>query len=152
VAVSPNGANVYITRNPGGAVYQYDVGPAGTLTPKTPSTVPGDSRRYATAVALGPPFAVVASGRGVICRQRTSRTEVNCEITVSVKSAAVAATATLVRHGRTAARLPATTGPRAVRVAVTPTMHVRPGSYTLSLTLSDRHHRRSNLRRLVRLR
>jgi DNA-binding beta-propeller fold protein YncE len=47
VAVSPDGKSVYITGNSGplgnvGEVFQFDVGAGGTLSPKSPATVPAN--------------------------------------------------------------------------------------------------------------
>src|SRR5439155_885281 len=55
VAVSPDGGSVYVANfiggNFGGTVSQYDVGPGGALTPKSPPTVFADHDPSGVAVS-----------------------------------------------------------------------------------------------------
>ena len=58
VAVSPDGGSVYVANfiggNFGGTVSQYDVGPGGALTPKSPPTVFADHDPSGVAARVQP--------------------------------------------------------------------------------------------------
>src|SRR5207237_1438328 len=51
VAVSPDGASVYVTGGNGNIVSQYDVDAGGALTPKSPATVAAGNRPLGVAVS-----------------------------------------------------------------------------------------------------
>jgi DNA-binding beta-propeller fold protein YncE len=51
VAVSPNGASVYVTNDGSNSVSQYDVGAGGALTPKSPPVVAAGSNPKGVAVS-----------------------------------------------------------------------------------------------------
>ena len=51
MAVSPNGASVYVTNSSSDNVSQYDVGAGGALTPKSPATVAAGSSPQGVAVS-----------------------------------------------------------------------------------------------------
>ena len=51
VAVSPNGASVYVTNATSNNVSQYDVGAGGALTPKSPATVASGTGPYGVAAS-----------------------------------------------------------------------------------------------------
>ncbi len=70
VVVSPAGKSVYVTNTlsgtpSGGTVSQYDVGPGGVLTPKTPATVSTGS--FPFGIAVTPPPSVHSTSTSVSC-------------------------------------------------------------------------------------
>jgi hypothetical protein len=67
VAVSPNGASVYVANYNGNSVSQYDVGASGALAPKSPATVSAGSAPAGVAVSLGPapPYPIPATATEV---------------------------------------------------------------------------------------
>jgi hypothetical protein len=55
VAVSPDGASVYVSNRGSGTVSQYNVGAGGALTPKSPATVAAGNGPAGVVVTGGPP-------------------------------------------------------------------------------------------------
>jgi hypothetical protein len=55
VAVSPDGQSVYVALASGGSVSQYDVGPGGGLSPKSPATVAAGNGPFGVAVSPAVP-------------------------------------------------------------------------------------------------
>jgi DNA-binding beta-propeller fold protein YncE len=51
VAVSPDGGSVYVANEGGGNVSQFDVGPGGALSPKSPATLPAGGLPVGVAVS-----------------------------------------------------------------------------------------------------
>jgi DNA-binding beta-propeller fold protein YncE len=51
VAVSPDGRSVYVTNGLSQSVSQYDVGPGGALSPKSPAAVPAGQFPFGVAVS-----------------------------------------------------------------------------------------------------
>jgi uncharacterized repeat protein (TIGR01451 family) len=88
VAVSPDGHSVYVADQADNTVSQYSVGPGGTLSPKTPATVPAGIAP--TGVAVSP------DGHSVYVTNETSNTvsqySVGSDGTLSPKTPATVAT------------------------------------------------------------
>ena len=60
--MSPDGKNVYVPTPPDDRVYQYDVGPGGGLSPKSPSTVAAGDGPGSVAVSPDGKSVYVTNG------------------------------------------------------------------------------------------
>jgi len=66
IAVSRNGQSVYVTNSQDGLVYQYDVGPTGGLSPKSPPSVSADGAGGIAASNDGKSIYVASSFGNVL--------------------------------------------------------------------------------------
>jgi DNA-binding beta-propeller fold protein YncE len=66
MAVSPDGRSVYVTNNVQGTILQYDVGPGGALSPKSPATVAGGLTPDGVAVSPDGSSVYVADAYGSV--------------------------------------------------------------------------------------